>query len=274
MTSVTIGNSVTSIREKAFANCSKLENVYCYAEKVPSTDGTAFQNSSIASSNLYVPTSALSSYGAKVPWSGFKTITEIPSTIQAVVGSTGIATYCSSSNLDFTDVNGVKAYIASEYNSGEGTITMTKVNEVPAGTGFILKGSPKTYNIPVKSDVNTSFVNLLVGTVVGTTVPSTSNGYDNYILGNGVNGVAFYKSSGGTLAANKAYLRLPASGSSSAKAVRMSFDDDATTEILLLEGENTEETATSPIYDLNGMQKSGISKGWNIVNGKKILIKK
>ena len=53
----------------------------------------------------------------------------------------------------------------------------------------------------------------------------------------------------------------------------MSFDDDAITEILLLEGENTEETATSPVYDLNGMQKSGISKGWNIVNGKKILIK-
>ena len=152
---------------------------------------------------------------------------------------------------------------------------MTKVNEVPAGTGFILKGSPATYNIPVKSDVNTSFVNLLVGTVVGTKVPSTSNGYDNYILGNGVKGTAFYKSNGASpLAANKAYLRLPASGSSSAKAVRMSFDDDATTEILLLEGENTEETATSPVYDLNGRQKSGISKGWNIVNGKKILINK
>ena len=41
----------------------------------------------------------------------------------------------------------------------------------------------------------------------------------------------------------------------------MSFDDDAITEILLLEGENTEETVTSPVYDLNGMEKSGISKG-------------
>ena len=235
---------------------------------------TAFTGSYIESSTLYVPSSALSSYKGNYKWNGFGTIKEIPSTIQVVVGSTGIATYCSPLNLDFTGVNGVKAYIASEYNSVEGTITMTKVNEVPAGTGFILKGSPKTYNIPVKSDVNTSFVNLLVGTVVGTEVPGTSNGYDNYILGNGVNGVAFYKSSGGSLAANKAYLRLPASGSSSAKAVRMSFDDDATTEILLLEGENTDETATSPIYDLNGMQKSGISKGWNIVNGKKILIKK
>ena len=275
LTSITIPNSVIDIYRNAFAKCSELENVYCYAEKVPLAHATAFEESYIEYSTLHVPSSALSKYEAIAPWSDFGTIKEILSTIQAVVGSTGIATYCSSSNLDFTDFNGVSAYIASEYNSEVGTITMTKVNEVPAGTGFILKGSPKTYNIPVKSDVNTSFVNLLVGTVVETEVPSTSNGYDNYILGNGDKGVAFYKSNGASpLAANKAYLRLPASGSSSAKAVRMSFDDDATTEILLLEGENTEETATSPVYDLNGMQKSGISKGWNIVNGKKILIKK
>ena len=271
LTSITIPNSVKRIRENAFAYCSKLENVYCYAENVPSTNATAFDHTNIESSTLYVPRSALSSYQTTEPWSGFGNIL---STIQVEVGSTGKATYCSQLPLDFSSVNGVNAYIASEYDSGEGKITMTKVNEVPAGTGFILKGSPATYNIPVKSDVNTSFVNLLVGTVVGTEVPGTSNGYDNYILGNGTKGVAFYKSSGGTIAANKAYLRLPASGSSSAKAVRMSFDDDATTEILLLEGENTEETATSPVYDLNGMQKSGISKGWNIVNGKKILIKK
>ena len=72
---------------------------------------------------------------------------------------------------------------------------------------------------------------------------------------------------------NNAVFHVPASGSSLAKAVRMSFDDDTITEILLPEGENTEETVTSLVYDLNGMQKSGISKGWNIVNGKKILIK-
>ena len=53
----------------------------------------------------------------------------------------------------------------------------------------------------------------------------------------------------------------------------MSFDDDTITEILLLEGENTKETAKTPVYDLNGMQKSGISKDWNIVNRKKIQIK-
>ena len=77
LTSVTIPNSVTSIGSNAFAKCSKLENVYCYAENVPSTDATAFEEINIASSTLHVPGSALSSYQATVPWSGFGTILPI-----------------------------------------------------------------------------------------------------------------------------------------------------------------------------------------------------
>ena len=73
LTSVTIPNSVTSIGTRAFYNCSKLENVYCYAENVPSTDATAFDKSSIESSTLHVPGSALSSYKTTAPWSGFGT---------------------------------------------------------------------------------------------------------------------------------------------------------------------------------------------------------
>ena len=74
MTSVTIPNSVASIGGEAFAKCSNLENVYCYAEKVPSTYDSAFEGSYIEYSTLHVPGSALSSYQATAPWSGFGTI--------------------------------------------------------------------------------------------------------------------------------------------------------------------------------------------------------
>ena len=235
--------------------------------------GEFFYGDPINKSTLYVPEESLESYQTTYPWNRFGTINAIPSTTSVVVGSAGLATYCSPFNLDFSDVKGVNAYIASGYNAEDRKINMTRVKEIPANTGFILKGSAGAYTIPVKYN-EVSLDNILVGTVMKTAIPTSSDGYDNYILGNGEKGVAFYKSSGGTLAANKAYLRLPASESSSAKAIRMSFDDDATTEILLLENENTEETISSPVYDLNGMQKSGISNGWNIVNGKKILIKK
>ena len=80
LTSIIIPNSVTSIGNYAFASCSKLENFYCYAENVPSTDGTAFEESNIAFSTLHVPGSSLSSYKTTAPWSGFGTIKALEGT--------------------------------------------------------------------------------------------------------------------------------------------------------------------------------------------------
>ena len=80
LTSVTIGNSVKSIWIEAFRYCSKLEDVYCYAEKVPSTDASAFEGSYIEYSTLHVIGSSLSSYQATAPWSGFGTIKALEGT--------------------------------------------------------------------------------------------------------------------------------------------------------------------------------------------------
>ena len=80
MKSVTIGNSVTSIEKGAFEKCSKLEDVYCYAEKVPSTDASAFEGSYIEYSTLHVIGSSLSSYKTTAPWSGFGTIKALEGT--------------------------------------------------------------------------------------------------------------------------------------------------------------------------------------------------
>ena len=71
MTSVTIPNSVTSIGYKAFANCSELLDVYCYAEKVPSTDSYAFDGSYPEYITLHVSDASIDSYKATVPWSSF-----------------------------------------------------------------------------------------------------------------------------------------------------------------------------------------------------------
>ena len=71
LTSVTIPNSVTSIGEHAFANCSELLDVYCYAEKVPSTESDAFNDSYPEYANLHVPAASIDSYKATAPWSSF-----------------------------------------------------------------------------------------------------------------------------------------------------------------------------------------------------------
>ena len=71
LTSVTIPNSVTSIGDYAFANCLELLDVYCYAEKVPSTDSYAFYGSYPEYLTLHVPDASIDSYKATAPWSSF-----------------------------------------------------------------------------------------------------------------------------------------------------------------------------------------------------------
>ena len=71
LTSVTIGNSVESIGNEAFAYCSKLLDVYCYAEKVPSTESNLFNGSYPENATLHVPAASIDSYKATAPWSSF-----------------------------------------------------------------------------------------------------------------------------------------------------------------------------------------------------------
>ena len=77
LTSITIPNSVTSIGGSAFANCGNLENVYCYAEKIPYLGYYIFKDSYIEYATLHVPSSAISYYQTTEPWSGFGTINAI-----------------------------------------------------------------------------------------------------------------------------------------------------------------------------------------------------
>ena len=105
LTSITIPNSVTSIRDgcfggcsslitinigkgieyiysAAFANCYELADVYCYAEKLPETNKNAFNKSYIEYATLHVPESSIASYRNSDPWKGFgkiKAIGEAPS---------------------------------------------------------------------------------------------------------------------------------------------------------------------------------------------------
>ena len=96
MTSITIPNSVTEIYNGAFAKCGNLENVYCYAEKIPYLGYYIFKDSYIEYATLHVPSSALSYYQTTEPWSGF-------GTIKALEGTGGETKKCETPTISFAD---------------------------------------------------------------------------------------------------------------------------------------------------------------------------
>ena len=74
LTNIVLPKSLKNIYSEAFANCSELLDVYCYAEKVPSTHTNAFHGSYPEYVTLHVPASALNAYKTTAPWSNFGNI--------------------------------------------------------------------------------------------------------------------------------------------------------------------------------------------------------
>ena len=249
-------------------------DVYCYAEAVPSTNANAFDDSNIEYATLHVPGSAIEYYKATYPWSNFKnivSITDYNNSATVTIGSKGMVTFCPIGDVDFTSVNGVKAYIGSIFNRETGVLTMTRAYDVPAGTGLLIKGESGTYEIPLKQS-NSIVSNLLKGVVTATNVNATENGYVNYVLNNGSQGVGFYKvgTAGANLEAGRAYLQIPAETATSRNALKLRFDDEeeatAISDVERQEGEVA-------VYDLQGRRVEQPQRGIYIRGGKKVIVK-
>lgn len=71
---LTIGSGIQTIETRAIANCENLADVYCHAEKVPSTKSDAFDGSYIEYAKLHVPEGSVDLYKATDPWSRFGTL--------------------------------------------------------------------------------------------------------------------------------------------------------------------------------------------------------
>ena len=188
------------------------------------------------------------------------------------ITSAGQSTWCSKYDLDFTGVEGLKAYTATGYDRISGTIWLTRVYQVPANEGIFLMGNADEYHVPHKS-TGTYYANLMVGTLQPITINETDGEYTNYYLSNGDSGVGFYKVNGSVdLKANRAYLPLlKGSVQAGTRFIGIEFEDDGTTSIkgltpALSEGEGE-------WYTLQGQRVAKPGKGLYIRNGKVVLIK-
>ncbi len=194
-----------------------------------------------------------------------------PSYVTITITSAGVGTYCSDFDLDFSSVEGLKAYSIAAFNFETNKAVALKLSDAPANTGLFLKGAAGSYNIPVKNS-RTYIENMLVGTTKPITLTQTDGEYTNYILSNSNGQVGFYRlSHDGNFPANRAYLQLPTwlvEQTSDSNFVGIEFDD----EIDGIDTMSSDEQVES-IYTINGIRVTKPGKGIYIVNGKKMLFK-
>ena len=96
------------------------------------------------------------------------------------IGKYGSETYCFASALDFSKLEGLKAYVATGYD--DGVVIFTRVKTVKSGEGVLIKGTPGDYEVPILERSNDNTLNLLIGVLENTTVPAKSKDglYKNY----------------------------------------------------------------------------------------------
>ena len=201
----------------------------------------------------------------------FKNTTDQEDVDEITIKDIGKTTWCSKYDLDFTNVTGIKAYIAMGYDDIDKIIWLGRVMKVPAGTGVLVKGDAGTYKIPHAS-VRAAYANWFVGNLGDQIkIEETDGDKTNYYL-SAKDGTFVSVNGSANIGKNKAYLQLPTSVFGGTRSIGISYDDeDGTTSIkgltpVLSEGEGE-------WYTLQGQRVAKPGKGLYIKNGKKVVIK-
>ena len=181
------------------------------------------------------------------------------------VSAAGWATLFTGDALNFSGIDGLTAYTATCNGT---TVTLTEVNDVPANTGVVLKGTG-TYSIPVIASSETAKGDLK-GSTTEALVYDDGAAYDYYVLAlNSNNEAQFSKLISGTVAAGKAYLQVDKG--SNVRAMNVIFSGENTaTGIATVDSENEFNGA---MFNLAGQRVGKDYKGIVIRNGKKFLVK-
>jgi hypothetical protein len=184
--------------------------------------------------------------------------------------------------LDFSGVTNGKAWIASGFINGR-KVMLCRVNIVPAETGFIVTSeTPGDKVIAPVCNKQAFYANLLVPVLDEQTIYPTQqiDGVDYTFMGIGtitatgktgfvkIQREQSYGPNRCLLMVPTEYLNTEARGLTE---LEMVFDES--TDIREKVTVKSEESATAPVYNLNGQQLTAPRKGINIVGGKKIIIK-
>ena len=194
--------------------------------------------------------------------SGLKLYKTPASSVSGTIASSGYSSLASAYGLDFSNATGLTAaYVVT--NITNSAVMLTNVDELPANSGVILKGTGgASYSIPVKADATYEGTNKLHAAV--TAYDCAAN--EVYIL---QSGQFHLVTAASTVPAGKAYLLasdLPTPAA--ARSLVFAFDNETT-------GINgmCSDLQNGDFYNLQGQRVDVPKKGLYIVNGKKVVIK-
>jgi hypothetical protein len=250
--------------------------------------------------NFYLKDGTFKSVSGNATIGNNKCYLQLPATFNdAVTGesqtvtikASGKASFAAPVDLDFTNVEGLKAFTATGYDKSTKTIWLTRVMKVQRGEGVLLKGDPDNYMIP-SAAAQSHYENMFVGNTSGNDMQiyetSGDGSQTNFYLKDGT-----FKSVSGnaTIGNNKCYLVLPTSmvAVSSTRSAEDSFifeepeviklpiefksigsEDDGTTSIKEVK---SGEVKSDEWFTLQGQRVAKPGKGLYIRNGKKVVIK-
>lgn len=197
--SITIGSGTREIRGRAFEDCNALESVYFHvpADSIMALNVSdyAFTNAASDTRKLYVPAGAVEAYTA-TDWTtqgGFGGGIEEMETKDVRISNAGMATYTSLDKpLDFSNVEGMKAYYVSDFDATTRNLELTRLDEAPVGVGMVFKAEDEvpeegiTFQVPVVDYANGPEQNMLVAITQTMDLPSTETidgvDYTNFVL--------------------------------------------------------------------------------------------
>lgn len=186
-------------------------------------------------------------------------------TVSVTIANSGYSSLGSAYGLDFANAttsteNAAKLTAFAATESSETSVKLVSIDEAPARTGVILKGTPgATYTIPVKADAAALTVtNLLHAAVTATPILANTS----YIMQGGKFHLVTEASE---VPAGKAYL-VP--GTTQARELTFFFDGETTGINVATEKNNT---TTGVYYNLAGQRVNQPTKGIYVVDGKKVI---
>jgi hypothetical protein len=252
--------------------------------------------------NFYLKDGTFKSVSGNATIGNNKCYLQLPATFNdAVTGesqtvtikASGKASFAAPVDLDFTNVEGLKAFTATGYDKSTKTIWLTRVMKVQRGEGVLLKGDPDNYMIP-SAAAQSHYENMFVGNTSGNDMQiyetSGDGSQTNFYLKDGT-----FKSVSGnaTIGNNKCYLVLPTSMVSGAASTRgaeanyileepemikmpidfRSIDNEGEGTTAIKDLTPTLSEGEGEWYTLQGQRVSKPGKGLYIKNGKKVIVR-